>query len=524
MTDDMINQYAISVVGIIKNRFDIYKQKNNDRLRAVDTISYHILKSTKYNFNYLLKFNLIDALKGFTFVIVICNSLCDIILFFFIFICFIITYSLVLNDIDERTFDFGILRTQGLQKNYIIFILILQTLSFSMAAFFCSIITSYSLNSILAFVFSRIIHYPQFNTFDWYTIIVVACISTIFPIFTNIISMNRVLNKYIRESIELLHNTISDVQISIVKLENMGISLTGIAVSLALIVCGGIAFYLVPFAIMIKDYELFLFAMQIILFFMLIGTVLLLTPFLNMFHKLLGAMATLLSCDLKLSALINKNIECHKPRNNNTTIILTIITAFAIFSTASFQSQTKMIAESLCQFAGSEIKVFAFPTSEDVFSENSLRTYLDAAKQNNYLIDYSFVSYDLSNTLTGGNYPTVALSNLAKNEYVQIPIYAVEPHYLDSTYSRFTDIYDGPDNPFEDLYNFTNLLPNHTSVYDSMMVTTTQGMEFSSPLQTGDGITIIRCKWFHYTDTYINQCQQRTWNWFKPIFINNLNK
>jgi len=74
-------------------------------------------------------------------------------------------------------------------------------------------------------IFSSLIKYPAYNTVDTMTIIIVACISTVFPIFSNIVTMRRVLGKYIRESIDMLHNTMTEVEVSISRLNSVGVSL-----------------------------------------------------------------------------------------------------------------------------------------------------------------------------------------------------------------------------------------------------------------------------------------------------------
>jgi hypothetical protein len=489
----------MTLVGMLNDRLSLYSMGVYDRMKAFDAISHSIANSTHYNFNSAITYNLVEALKGFEFVIVICNSLCDIILFFFIFICFIMTYNLVHNDIDERTFDFGMLRTVGYTKTHIILILIFQTLSYSVSAFFCCIITSYSLNSILTLIFTRIIHYPEYHKLDGFTILVVAILAIVFPIFTNIISMNRVMSKYIRDSIDLLHNSITDVKITFAKLESIGMSFTSISIAISLIVCGGIAFYIVPFSILVKNYEMFMFSMQIILFFMLIGVILILSPFIHLFQIALGYLFLLFSCELKLCKVLKKNFESHKSRNVTTTIILTIITAFAIFSTASFHSQTSLISESLCQFAGSEIRAYSFGgNGTDSFDEVELRKYLDSQKSKGSIDEYSFISNDISHILTNTYSPAISLTNKAKTELINIPIYAVEQDYLNSTYDLL-DVYEGALDPIQSLYNSTGNWDNCSSVYDPYNITSTQGYYFSPPILTNDCNLLHRFKWHHYS-------------------------
>jgi len=105
----------MTVVGTIANRFKIYTKGVLSRQKSLDALSYTIYSDLKFNFNYTIEYNLFNAITTYSFIVIVCNALCDMILFFFIFIAFVITYSLVHNDLDERTFDNGMLRTLGMK-------------------------------------------------------------------------------------------------------------------------------------------------------------------------------------------------------------------------------------------------------------------------------------------------------------------------------------------------------------------------------------------------------------------------
>lgn len=63
-----------------------------------------------------------------------------------------LVYSLMLSDVEEKTYTFGMIRSLGLKKNNLIGLVSLQAISFSLPALFSGLIVAYFLNIVIRFI------------------------------------------------------------------------------------------------------------------------------------------------------------------------------------------------------------------------------------------------------------------------------------------------------------------------------------------------------------------------------------
>jgi ABC-type antimicrobial peptide transport system permease subunit len=59
------------------------------------------------------------------------NNVLSTVIFFICFLSFILIFSLMQTDVEERRYEFGVLRTLGLRNNSLITLITVQTLFFS---------------------------------------------------------------------------------------------------------------------------------------------------------------------------------------------------------------------------------------------------------------------------------------------------------------------------------------------------------------------------------------------------------
>ena len=64
----------------------------------------------------------------------------------------LLIYSLMVGDVNEKTYDYGMLRALGFRKLWVIFLLVLQSLVFAVPGIVLGLITAYLLNSLLAMI------------------------------------------------------------------------------------------------------------------------------------------------------------------------------------------------------------------------------------------------------------------------------------------------------------------------------------------------------------------------------------
>ena len=60
----------------------------------------------------------------------------------------------MLGNVDERTYEFGMLRSLGFKKDNLIILIILQGLLFAIPGIFLGLISAYCVNHFIAYLFN----------------------------------------------------------------------------------------------------------------------------------------------------------------------------------------------------------------------------------------------------------------------------------------------------------------------------------------------------------------------------------
>lgn len=243
----------------------------------------------------------------------------------------------MIGDVEEKTYEFGMLRALGFKKKWLIVLLTFQALTFALPGLFLGLLTCYILNSIVAmFIFDSSY---LVSTFD----VAPSAIGLAFglgffiPLASNILPIMRALSKTLRDSLDLYHRTVNDILVTVVKLEKLGVAIDQTFSAILLILMGFVSYYLIPMAFIFNNIQLALAIINIILIIMIVGFTLLINLVESPFEKLiLNIMLCFRPSDKNLKPIILKNMEGHYSRNWKTTLMYTIALAFLIFAGAGF--------------------------------------------------------------------------------------------------------------------------------------------------------------------------------------------
>jgi len=166
-----------------------------------------------------------------------------------------------------------------------------------------------------------------------------------------------------------------------------------------LIVIGLISYYLAPYALIYQNFSLFFFLLNLILMLMLIGLTLLINLVQPYFERLINAIIFLCNKnDKPLQALISKNFDAHRKRNQKTALMFSIALAFLIFSGSGLSLQANLISDQVKVLLGSDLAVRSPPFGNVILDEKSIRDALDEYIDNNpnVIRGFSFTSFPMT--------------------------------------------------------------------------------------------------------------------------------
>jgi len=134
-------------------------------------------------------------------------------------------YSLMLSDVDGKTYEYGMLRALGFKKNHLIRAIIMKSLTFSIPGLFFGIIVAFIINIALRMVI--FMHSDNSMSYGLTTVSIVigASFGLIMPMISNYFPIQSALGKNLRNSLDLNRRSKEEVGIKVEKLEDVGISI-----------------------------------------------------------------------------------------------------------------------------------------------------------------------------------------------------------------------------------------------------------------------------------------------------------
>lgn len=357
--------------------------------------------------------------------------------FILILLSILLIYSLMISNVDEKTYEFGMLRALGLKSKSLITLLLIQGFIYA--------IPGMSLGLMFSFVFNAAVSHVIYDTalesgsyqLHFSAIIMGFMLGIIMPLISNSLPIYRALSKTLKDSLDLFHRTIDEITVRTLKLEKLGISFSQFFNSLTLIVMGITTYYFAPMAFVKQDIKLFLAIMNIVLVFLILGFTIFVNLFQNVFQRLLIRFFVLICYkDRFLAPIILKNMSAHDRRNSKTSLMFCICLAFLIFAGAGFNQQTNVIENTLKLQIGSDMTAEVAPDEGVGLDESKIRDYLENYMKQypDNLASYSFISFPLHKI------PDIVkpiFSPLSGYPSKYINIFGVERNFLYSTYSKF---------------------------------------------------------------------------------------
>jgi ABC-type antimicrobial peptide transport system permease subunit len=146
------------------------------------------------------------------------------VVFFLAILSIMLIYSLMLSDVDEKTYQYGMLRALGFKNKNLMALISMQSFSFSVPGLLGGLLVAYFLNLIVRYMI--FIYAENTTNYDLSqgSIILGVMLGIFLPIISNIILIQRALSKNLRVSLDLYHRSVNELTVSIKRLEEMGLS------------------------------------------------------------------------------------------------------------------------------------------------------------------------------------------------------------------------------------------------------------------------------------------------------------
>jgi len=431
-----LKRFAMMEYLTFKNKLEIYADEKTIDIKMVE-FSNKLSRKLGKNYTSQAEVTLSDAVKGMSVIKGFLDNVFGSAVFLLLLLSILLIYSLMLSNVEEKTFEFGMLRALGFNKTHMIWLLVVQALLYALIGMFLAFLFSFLLNALLCYIIYDYSLLGAGYRPTTSSLVLGFGIGLIMPVISNIFPIMRALSKTLRDSLDLFHREINLFRVRVMKLEKLGISLYQTLNGIIMVFMGLASYYLAPKAFIMRDIQLFLGIMNVILIIFLLG----LTVFFNLFQGIieqiiLKLLLFFMVSDKKLKPIILKNFKGHDSRNLKTALMFSINMSFLIFAGTSFKLQQIVIDDSFKLFIGTDMTAEIPANSKIGLDEFKLRNYLEDYKIKNpgQIASYSFCSIPFDQM---PHTRTLMVSPLSFYPRKGVAIKAVEDNLLHSVFTEF---------------------------------------------------------------------------------------
>ena len=270
-------------------------------------------------------------------------------------------YSLMLSDVDAKTYQYGMLRALGFKKRMLIGMICEQAIGFSIPGLLLGTMIAWILNIELR----RIIFVEAQNYLTYElagnAVIIGVVFGLLMPVVANYLPIKSAMGQTLRNALDLSKRTDGEIGVKIQKLEQIGMDTNQLIVSVLLISIGFSTYYVVPYGFIHNNLSLVSTVMNLLLVLIMMGLSMICVLIFPFLEQLL-LWTTLNTCcrrDNKLKKVIESNMDGHRKRNSKTSIMFTLAISFLIFSASSFELLSTLIEKTVLSFIGADLQAIA---------------------------------------------------------------------------------------------------------------------------------------------------------------------
>lgn len=438
--DFCMAEHAMTVVAQLREREAAYMLG----VAALKTFMLHVSDdlSNYIGFNESVSFAtpVADSIGTYEFFRLFIDQIFLFILIVMLFLGACLVFSLLLSDVEAKTYEYGMLRALGMKQYVLAELLSLQSLMFSVPGIVLGVLLGWVLYvPIAAYIATYTMLRPDLglNVVAW---VLALCMGLLMPVVANVVPIKRALSSTLRDALDIYHKAVQAVSVTVKRLQDVGVNRSVLVLSVLVVVLGLGCYYLIPISFVESNMGLFFTVFIVILVLFLFGLSMLATivqPYLEsaLLYALVwgrGRAAT--------RALVRKNLSGHHTRNAKTSLMLTTSLAFIIFAGSVFT----LLGSSLKDFSrlsyAADVVVMSLAPSAPI-DEASMARLLDAEiarparpGARPLVRNYTFVTYPLRSYAW---VRSTQIANLGDYPRRAVSIQAVEQHYVAATFGEF---------------------------------------------------------------------------------------
>ncbi|KAG2388390.1 hypothetical protein C9374_000554 [Naegleria lovaniensis] len=405
------NQYSkTSLMNLLRVNMDeyakvVYWNLAPSRIQKYNLQQYTDVRSLVVNFasslSYYIGFDqvsqtypVLQFLNSLRFVSMFLSLIINVIITILTLLSTVLIYSLLMINVENRTFEMGVLRMIGMHRKGLIQLIIIQAFLYSIPGLLLGLISGGASYVGVSYLLGYFFDASLSKLLDPTSVGVAIALGLVIPILASLLPIKSALGQNLHDSLDTERSKTKSIEYSIERNSETSFSPTLVAVPLLAIVAGFCVYYFFPSALLTLNLNILLSMFFAVLLGMLLGLVVLALNLENILEAILTHLLLFWE-HVALKQLILKNLVAHRVRNRKTTIMYAMSLGFVIFVSIAFNLQ-------LSNFK--YISIQDYGTRLIVTDNNSLEISSYLAQLEWYLMNYhrqvvkdvSFMSYPLT--------------------------------------------------------------------------------------------------------------------------------
>jgi len=319
-------------------RFDFYNSNNYDHIQGnLLPFAGKVMYSLGFS-RFSSKLGLLTFMRDSRFFSMFLGLIISIVGTILTLLSVTLIYSLLMINVENRTFEIGVLRMIGMNRKHVMQLVLTQSYFYAIPAWFIGLLTGQAgfalinlwLEGTLLVSLSMVL-----SPLGW---VVATLLGLAIPALASILPILSALGQNLQDSLDTHHSKTKAVEFQIERAEGSRVAWATVVSGLFMVAVGFVIYYVFPLSLLTFNLTLLFYMFFGLLLCMLLGLILL---SLNL-ENFLEATTTFIFFfweNAAIQSLVTKNLVSHRKRNRKTTIMYAISLAFIIWISVSFDAQ-----------------------------------------------------------------------------------------------------------------------------------------------------------------------------------------
>lgn len=379
---------------------------------------------------------LLDELQATQFVSLGLGVILNVVILVLLFLSMLLIYSLLMINVDTRTFEMAVFRMLGQRRSGVVWLLLFQAMAYAVPAWVLGLVAAQIGGWALAIFFGDYtkIEVPELLTPT--AIGVATLLGVLSPVLSSLLPIRAALSRSLTSSLDVRRQAAPAVRITIERSESGAISVPLLCAGVLL---GGFGFgiyYVMPLSLLSFNLALLLNLFVLLLVGMLLGMVLLSLNVSYMLERAVLLVFFFWDADAVTEVAV-KNMGAHRPRNRKTAVLYSLSLAFIVFISTAYNTQIDSFVTQVEQEFASDLRLTAVERDADTpFTLNGAASYIDYALNRHPAVkSFTYATHSLeqaSRWITNVRFGPVGYFELDT-----VGLYGVPPLYFAATDRRY---------------------------------------------------------------------------------------